>query len=327
MAAPLTIETNPRHEPPVPCTALPEDRAHTLAAQLAEGLARAWRRGQRLRAEDLLGENGYLTDHPQSAWLVILEEIRQRRAAGLTPTREDFLHRFPLWATQIYQAFAEGNPANVPQCPRFPENGETLAGCRIVATLGRGSGGTVFLAVQDDLAGRPVVLKVTRCVSHEHLSLARLLHSHIVPLYFVQDFPERDLRVMAMPYMGGASLGEVLDKLSFISIKDRTGADVLHALDVSQSGLPLQVPSSGPFRPMWERSSYPEALGWVGVHLAEAMHYAHERGLVHLDLKPDNILLAGDGQPLLLDFHLSRAGAGGRPFPRLVRRYARLHGL
>jgi tetratricopeptide (TPR) repeat protein len=40
--------------------------------------------------------------------------------------------------------------------------------------------------------------------------------------------------------------------------------------------------------------------------MADALHFAHQRGLVHLDLKPSNILLTADGEPMLLDFHLAR---------------------
>src|SRR5204863_10004145 len=62
----------------------------------------------------------------------------------------------------------------------------------------------------------------------------------------------------------------------------------------------------GPALGFLEGASRAEAACWVGACLADALQYAHDRGLLHLDLKPSNVLLAADGVPMLLDFHLAR---------------------
>src|SRR5262249_2731392 len=62
----------------------------------------------------------------------------------------------------------------------------------------------------------------------------------------------------------------------------------------------------GPARQALTRASYVQAICWIGACLADALQYAHERGVGHLDIKPSNVLRAADGQPMLLDFHLAR---------------------
>ena len=44
--------------------------------------------------------------------------------------------------------------------------------------------------------------------------------------------------------------------------------------------------------------------------VAEAVGYAHQRGVIHRDLKPDNILIDAEGQPRVVDFGLARAEVG-----------------
>src|SRR5262249_56034203 len=103
----------------------------------------------------------------------------------------------------------------------------------------RGAQGRVFLASQLSLGDRPVVLKLTPCEAHEHLSLARLQNTHIVPLYCVQDHPTRGLRALCMPYFGGATLAQLLEALRSRRSDParRTGQDLLDALDGGQQPL------------------------------------------------------------------------------------------
>ena len=54
-----------------------------------------------------------------------------------------------------------------------------------------------------------------------------------------------------------------------------------------------------------EGLTYVQAVLWVGSRLASGLAHAHERRILHLDLKPANILLTDEGQPMLLDFNLS----------------------
>jgi len=283
----------------------------SLVARLAEDLNRRWHQGERPGVEEYLARHPELQNQPQAAVELIYEEIclRQELDQQVNPQNlnEEILARFPGWRVQLlalldcHQALGGNSLA-----PRFPAVGDSLGDCRLLAEIGRGSQGRVFLALQSQLADRLVVLKVVPLASQEHLSLARLQHTHIVPVYSVHDDLERHLRALCMPYFGGATLDRLLSALQPMPAGQRSGQDLVAVLEHLQATVAVTVPAQGPARALLASFSYVGAVCLLGACLADALHYAHERGLLHLDLKPSNVLLAADGQPMLLDFHLAQ---------------------
>ncbi|MDG3008080.1 protein kinase domain-containing protein [Paludisphaera mucosa] len=223
---------------------------------------------------------------------------------------------------------------------RMPEAGEAFLGFRLVAELGRGSFARVFLANQGELADRPVVLKVACALEGETWTLARLQHTHVVPIYSVHR-SER-LQAFCMPYLGPTTLADVLADVAGRDEPPGSGRDLLETLQARsrarfeaaeatsrEAGPASEGAAAPPPRPPQERAasgmaqvtrrmlegmSYIEAALWILSCLADGLGHAHERGILHRDLKPANVLITDEGQPLLLDFNLSQdESTTGRP--------------
>ncbi len=286
-----------------------------LVTRLTERMAAAWDRGDRPRAEEYLAAHDLSDD---DAIRLIYEEACLRREHDEPAVTIEILGRFPRWRDRLSLLLECDRITRPPLAPDFPTVGEIQGDFHLQAEIGRGAIGRTFLARQRSLADRLVVLKATPLIDEEHLSLARLRHTNIVPIYFEESIPSRRVRLIGMPYLGGTTLSRVLEDetLAAIPAPHRSGRHVLEALDRAAARLPRDDSLGGPFRAFMSQASYVQVICWIGACLADALQYAHSRNIIHLDVKPSNVQLAGDGQPMLLDFHLSRAPIGpGLPTP------------
>jgi len=176
-----------------------------------------------------------------------------------------------------------------------------------VAELGCGATGKAFLAQQETLGERLIVLKVTKAASrHEQLNLARLQHTNIMPLYWAMTLPHEGCQVLAMPYLARTTLAKLLYILKDSARESWTGQRVFEVLASEQASMPQQIAIQAHPAQILKQSAWIEFVVRTVLTLAEALAYAHQRDLLHLDLKPANILITPDGQAILLDLDVAR---------------------
>lgn len=193
-----------------------------------------------------------------------------------------------------------------------PACGSDFLGFHLVRELGRGTFGQVFLAEQVGLANRPVALKVGSDLFAESQTLAQLQHSNIVPVYSAHR--HGTLQAVCMPFFGATTLADVLRAMQKQGGVPTQGNALWSTLRDTNSQTPSTEPTLPEVTPhptprslaSLRTLSHVEAVVWIAARLADGLAHAHERGILHQDLKPANVLLADDGTPMLLDFNLAQ---------------------
>jgi serine/threonine protein kinase/Flp pilus assembly protein TadD len=231
--------------------------------------------------------------------------------AGVPPDPEEFCRRYPRYKSSlrrlidVHHCIEENAPTDAGILPaRWPEQGDSFLGFSLQEELGRGAFARVFLANEPALGNRLVVVKVSLKGAAEAETLGRLEHPNIVPVYSVQKEELSGLSAVCMPYLGSATLCDVLDR-AFAQPGIPAKARII--LEAAQEAAPsdrsaTDRPSPSP----WLQSgTYIDGVVHLGAELAEALRFVHSHGICHRDLKPSNILLTPDGTPMLLDFNLA----------------------
>jgi len=168
-------------------------------------MAAAWARGEQITVEELLKQYPELST--EKAVRLVYEEVCLRREAGEQVVTAEVTTRFPQWKAELELLLSCDRLLwPLSRATDFPEVGEQLGPFRLLSELGQGASGKTYLAVEPALADRLVVLKIIPGDQEEHLSLARFQHTHIIPLFSEQTFPDRGLRALCMPYLGGTRL-------------------------------------------------------------------------------------------------------------------------
>jgi len=157
--------------------------------------------------------------------------------------------------------------------------GSTVAHYQIVARLGEGGMGVVYRAIDLRLR-RTVALKLLRAHAPQNLRAKERL------LAEARAAAALDHANICTIY----EVGETGDHSTFIAMGFYAGETL------------EQVMQRGPL-------PLPMALGYA-TQIARGLGAAHERGIIHRDVKPANIIITADGVVKLLDFGIARMPDG-----------------
>jgi tRNA A-37 threonylcarbamoyl transferase component Bud32/thiol-disulfide isomerase/thioredoxin len=269
------------------------------------------------RAEDYLGAASGPARLALLHELVALE-VAYRRRRGEEPRAEEFWKRFPdLDAARLAGELAAGLGGSTLRCPHC-FSPVPLAGARTEEVLCPGCGGT--FRIRD---ARLTDTFITSRPLGRFRMLERVGQGAFGAVWKARDTELDRVVALKIPHSGLLTEGDERERFHR---EARAAAQLRHPGIVTVhevailEGLPVIVCDfvhGVTLKDFLEvrRLTFPESARLVA-DVADALHYAHQMGLVHRDIKPANIMLehdlaphngsaAGPGRPMLMDFGLA----------------------
>lgn len=239
------------------------------------------------------------------------EPVQPEVFLGRYPTIQSTLRRL----LDLHHGFIEEARQTVPTV-RWPNAGDHYYGYQLERRLGEGASSRVFLATEPALGNRKVAVKITRRGESEAFTLGRIKHPNVIPIHSRTAIPEQQLSIICMEYLGSATLGSLLDRILASPKPLKDASAILEAARDPYAEMEA-VPE---LHARFKQKSYEKGIRELFADVCLALEYLHRQEILHLDLKPSNILLRPDGSPVLLDFHLASdrrglAGSFGGTYP------------
>lgn len=290
----------------------------------------AWRQQRPISIERCLEEVDDIEQVRLLEELISCEwELRIRN--NQIPRVKEYSERFPEHQ-ELVRSLGEALAAeykhfHIKSKSSTPQPGDHLGDYKIIREIARGGMGIIYEARQESL-GRQVALKVLpmhRFRSDRELhrfrreaqAVARLHHSHIVEIYGVGE--QDGAHYFAMRYIVGRSLDTVISitrsrqGLPTEKIEDSVLSEMVDEVTNSlanHTGSSLFLSQVLLKQEDCIDSAHPlsrfRAIARIGRQAAEALQYAHERGILHRDIKPSNLLIDRQEVLWLTDFGLAK---------------------
>src|SRR5262245_38816007 len=239
------------------------------------------------RAEDFFPAYPDLADNPEIALDLIYAEYLARCELGGSPTPDEYYSRFPQWREALFHQFEIHTLLNGPHAGPEPAPWPLKSGTsqpwktspdnfEIFEEIARGSMGIVYKAWQKDLK-RVVALKV---ILHQALSTPdQLARFRVEATAFGRLFHPSIVQIFRTQEWEGCPF------LVLEYVDGRTLAKHWHG-----------------------QAQHPRQVAALVEPPAAAMQYAHERAVLHRDLRPGNILISDRGTPKIIDVGLAKVG-------------------